>query len=146
MYISDVVRIGSMIIFHLSKLWKGKFFILCDVIFLVRLQEKFEIVPPGGIPTWREIDCVGLGGVKSLMHQVLIDRGLETCSSRDETSQESVAIHGRTGPCVKSEWCPSLCLNDYFSSRFTVFNTQCILLAFTKERYGQWSRNRRARF
>ena len=40
---SDVVRIGSIIIFHLSKLWKGKFFILCDVLFLERLQEKFEI-------------------------------------------------------------------------------------------------------
>ena len=41
--ISEVGRIGSIIIFHLSKLWKAKFFILCDVIFLVRLQGKFEI-------------------------------------------------------------------------------------------------------
>ena len=41
--ISEVVRIGSIIIFHLSRLWKDKFFILCDVIFLVRLQEKFDI-------------------------------------------------------------------------------------------------------
>ena len=32
-----------IIIFHLSKLWKFKFFILCDVIFLVRLRVKFEI-------------------------------------------------------------------------------------------------------
>ena len=33
-----------MIIFHLSiKWWKVKFFILCDVIFLLRLQKKFEI-------------------------------------------------------------------------------------------------------
>ena len=30
-------RIGSIIIFHLSKLWKAKFVILCDVLFLVRL-------------------------------------------------------------------------------------------------------------
>ena len=37
------MRIDSTIIFYLSKLWKAKFFILCDVIFLVRLQEKFEI-------------------------------------------------------------------------------------------------------
>ena len=42
-YISEVVRIGSIIIFHLSELWKAKFFLLCGVIFLVRLQEKFEI-------------------------------------------------------------------------------------------------------
>ena len=35
--VSEVVRIGSIIIFHLSKLWIAKFFILCDVIFLVRL-------------------------------------------------------------------------------------------------------------
>ena len=39
---SEVVRIGSVIIFHLSKLWKAKFFILCDVIFLVRLQERLQ--------------------------------------------------------------------------------------------------------
>ena len=41
--ISEVVRIGSIIVFHLSKLWKAKFFMLCDVIFLMRLQGKFEI-------------------------------------------------------------------------------------------------------
>ena len=40
--ISEVVRIGSIIIFHLSKLGKAKFSILCDVIFLAR-QQKFEV-------------------------------------------------------------------------------------------------------
>ena len=35
-------KIGCIIIFHLSKLWKAKFFILYDVIFLVRHQGKFE--------------------------------------------------------------------------------------------------------
>ena len=40
---SEVVRIGVINIFHLGKLWKTKFFILCDVTFLVKLQEKFEI-------------------------------------------------------------------------------------------------------
>ena len=39
--ISEVVRIGS-IIFHLSMLRKAKFSIQCDVLFLVRLQGKFE--------------------------------------------------------------------------------------------------------
>ena len=41
--ITELVRMGSLITFYLSKLWKTKFFILCDVIFLVRLQGKFEI-------------------------------------------------------------------------------------------------------
>ena len=41
--IREVVRIVSIIIFRLSKLWKAKFFILCGVTFLVRLQGKFEI-------------------------------------------------------------------------------------------------------
>ena len=36
------MRIGSIIIFHLSKLWKTEFFIL-DVKLLIRLQGKFEI-------------------------------------------------------------------------------------------------------
>ena len=39
--ISEVARIGSIIIFHLRKQWKAKFFILCDVIFLLMLQGKF---------------------------------------------------------------------------------------------------------
>ena len=34
--IRDMVRIGSIIIFHLSKLWKAKFLILRDVICLVK--------------------------------------------------------------------------------------------------------------
>ena len=41
--ISEVGRIGSIIIFHLSKLWKATFFILCGRTFLVRQQGTFEI-------------------------------------------------------------------------------------------------------
>ena len=41
--IGEAVRIGSMIILHLSKRWKANLFILCDVIFLVRLQGKLYI-------------------------------------------------------------------------------------------------------
>ena len=42
--ISEVVRISSVIIFHLSKLWKSKFFIRAIVFSsVVRLQGKFEI-------------------------------------------------------------------------------------------------------
>ena len=41
--ISEVIRIGSIIIFPVSKLWKAKFFILCGVIFLVSPQGKFVI-------------------------------------------------------------------------------------------------------
>ena len=37
------MRIGSISIFHLSKLWKAMFFILCGVLVLVRLQGKFEV-------------------------------------------------------------------------------------------------------
>ena len=36
-------EICTIIIFHLSKLWKVKFSILCDSIFLVRLRGKFDI-------------------------------------------------------------------------------------------------------
>ena len=41
--ISKVVRIDGIMNFHLSKLWKAKFSIPCGVIFLVRLQRKFEV-------------------------------------------------------------------------------------------------------
>ena len=36
-YLSEVVRIDSILIFHLSKLWKATFFKLGEAIFLVRL-------------------------------------------------------------------------------------------------------------
>ena len=55
--ISEVVRIGSVIIFHLSKLWKAKFFILWDVIILARLQGKFEIYPSNK-PLYRTISSI----------------------------------------------------------------------------------------
>ena len=45
--LSKVVRIGNIIIFHVSKSWKAKFIILCDVIFLMRLQGKFEMITLG---------------------------------------------------------------------------------------------------
>ena len=41
--ISEVARICITIIFHLSKLWKAKLSLLCDVIFLVGLKGKFDI-------------------------------------------------------------------------------------------------------
>ena len=47
--IRDVVRIGSIIIFRLCKLWKAKFFILCDVMFLVRLM-TFRLSVVGARP------------------------------------------------------------------------------------------------
>ena len=40
--IGDLVRIGSIIISQLSKPGKAKFFILCDVIFLLRIQGWFS--------------------------------------------------------------------------------------------------------
>ena len=66
---SKVVRIGSTIIFRLSKLGKAKFFILCDTFFLVRLQEKIA-----HCWEWRvvavvlEKDMIEIGGVR--MHNV----------------------------------------------------------------------------
>ena len=44
---SEVARIGSLIIFHLSQLWKAKFSILCNVIFLVRLQGNLKLITLG---------------------------------------------------------------------------------------------------
>ena len=41
--VGEVATIGGTVIFHLSKLWKGTFSILCNVIFLVRLQGNFDI-------------------------------------------------------------------------------------------------------
>ena len=50
---SEVVRIGSIIIFHLRKPWKDKFFIMCDVILILVIvinpftpkSDQFQISP-----------------------------------------------------------------------------------------------------
>ena len=71
------VKIGSMIIFYLRKLWKAKFFILCDHngIFLVRLQGKFEI---GHSWEWkRQIEtcmpfCLETPGTKAELKNTLV--------------------------------------------------------------------------
>ena len=47
--IREVLRIGSMIIFHLSKLWKATLFTLCDVIFLVRPQGNWSLLGVKGL-------------------------------------------------------------------------------------------------
>ena len=54
MYKGGYVRIGSVIIFHTSKLWQAKFFILCGVIFSG--QAAGEI--------WNRSRLLGVGGVK----------------------------------------------------------------------------------
>ena len=46
------MRIGSETNFHLSTVWNTKFFILCDVISLVRLQGKFEVDSLLGVKGW----------------------------------------------------------------------------------------------
>ena len=40
---SDVLRIGAIIIFQSEQAMKAKFLILCNVIYWWRLQEKFQL-------------------------------------------------------------------------------------------------------
>ena len=64
--ISKVVRICIKIIFHLSKLWKAKFSLLCDVIFLVGLERKFDI---DHSQEWKGY-CTG--AIRCSFHQTLL--------------------------------------------------------------------------
>ena len=54
---------SSIIIFHLSKLWKAMFFILCDVIFLQRLQWNEGVRAPCEEDPPGDLKGVGLVGV-----------------------------------------------------------------------------------
>ena len=45
--ISEVVRISSIIIFHLRKLWRAKFFILCDVAFWWGCKGNLSLITLG---------------------------------------------------------------------------------------------------
>ena len=62
--ICEVVRICSIFIFHVSKLWKAKFFILCGVIFLVRLQGNLKLISLRSIITRLELSCSSSTRVK----------------------------------------------------------------------------------
>ena len=46
-YIRELVKIGSIMISHLSKLRKAKFFILCDVIFLAVYRRNLILITLG---------------------------------------------------------------------------------------------------
>ena len=59
------MRIGSIIIFYPNKPWKTKFFILCDVIFMVRLQGNLKLI------------TLGSERVKKCMSRKLCTRGTE---------------------------------------------------------------------
>ena len=63
--INEVVKIGG-ITNHLSKLWKAKFFILCNAIFLMRLQGKFETDHSWNCWKWRSSNHI-----RSLERQAL---------------------------------------------------------------------------
>ena len=77
--ISEVARIGSIIIFHLGKLRKAKFFTLCDVTFLVRLQGEIwsllgvkELMKPG--PSSSSWLTYGLSPIFLLVCSWMLDR------------------------------------------------------------------------
>ena len=67
--VSEVVRIDSIIICHLSRRWKE---ILCDVIFLVRLQGKFETDRSwewkGKCPTVSEMKIAGVSSLDEISY------------------------------------------------------------------------------
>ena len=80
--ISEVVRIDSIILFHRYKLWKAKFFILCDVIFLVKLH-------------WEEIWNWSILGVKGLIEKGSGYREFEL--SRVKIYRESILVRVSEG-------------------------------------------------
>ena len=56
---SDVVRVGSIVIFHLSKLWKAKFFVLCGVIlFWYGCRGNLRLITLGSETVNRKIHSV----------------------------------------------------------------------------------------
>ena len=87
---SEVVRIGSIIIFDLSQIWKAKFFILCGVICLVReAAGKFwnwSLLGVKGLtlfPCWLQVM-----GVRSLQQEFWLCACAQ--DSRSETTRELV--------------------------------------------------------
>ena len=73
------MRIGSIIISHLSKRWKAKFFTLCDVISLVKLQGKFE-VDHSAVPSEQNRSSFGSAPFVRI-HWILSCQGLESSQS-----------------------------------------------------------------
>ena len=56
--ICDVVRIGSITIFYLSKLWKARFFMLCDgILYFWGCRRSLETVIPVGSERRAGVHC-----------------------------------------------------------------------------------------
>ena len=86
----EVVRIGTTIIFYLSKLWNTKlmFSILCDVIFLVRLQGKMW--------SWSLMGVKGFNCLVFLWEGTLfIGGGVDSWGFRGEGHQWNFGVMGK---------------------------------------------------
>ena len=68
--ISELVGIGSIIIFHLSKLWKAKFSILCVYIFWWGCMGKLKLIALGSerVRPCRAGACVHVVQARALRH------------------------------------------------------------------------------
>ena len=115
-------------IFHLSKLWEEKFFVLCDVIFLARLQRKFEIdhsdtvqqTPTGLGTAWKTPTCASGWS--------LISNTESRWTGRTNWSSRSVvAYRDRVGRHASSSFTPK---SDQFQTSLRVrsgdrYSRQC---------------------
>ena len=77
-------NIGSIIIFHLSKLSKAKFFIQCHVVCLVRLQRKFDFDH-----SWDHYLCCFLWSTISISSKLVL-----TCQSRFLSAETPLLLEG----------------------------------------------------
>ena len=124
---SEVVRIGSIIIFHLGKLWRAKFFILCDVLFLVRRQGKFEIDHSCGC--WTIVGWTKLPSLVWVSSGTLVRSTQLLTSCRPVTNSSSFRITS-SASCRVPVGGPSFCLGVGCAWYLTVHTNTHALLCF----------------
>ena len=128
--ISEVVRIGSLIIFHSSKLWNATFFILCsidtagEILKLITLgSERVEILlnraifPAAALLRCKpaQLRCVALScrGVRLLHRAILLQRARQPCCIA--LCWKNCTVHV-TGPWGITDWLRRLRI-DVFARR-----------------------------
>ena len=118
---SEVVRIGSIIIFYPSNLWgKAKFFILCDIIFPERLQEKFEIDH-----SWKRkgLDLVALVSKPKIILMLEASDSLYTSDASKQAMWER--LRHFLGPRKEGYPCPSSEFQSLVCRYFGRFPCRC---------------------
>ena len=129
---SEVARIGSVIIFHLRKLWKAKFSILCDVMFPWSCRGNLTLIT---FKSEREIRSLNICPTR-----INENNNIGHSSAANRSLTESWQVGSSTEWIIISQPVKFKISLSSFASSQAASNNHCVKLVArsTYEKWGAW--------